>query len=87
MARLKYYLFCIKWLWKNREWKPTRQKFKALENDWRNFVAKELVHKNKSCIRCKYFCFSQGSMGYCNALWKYVDVTNVCNCRCFWKRR
>lgn len=30
-SKLGYYLFCIKWLWKNREWENTRQKFKAME--------------------------------------------------------
>lgn len=33
MKKIKYYLFCIKWLWKNREWKNTRQKFKAMNKD------------------------------------------------------
>lgn len=31
---IKYYLFCIRWLWKNREWRSSRQKFKAMERDW-----------------------------------------------------
>lgn len=31
---IKYYLFCIKWLWNNRKWANTRQKFKAMERDW-----------------------------------------------------
>lgn len=26
--------FCIKWLWKNRKWKNTRQKYKTMEKDW-----------------------------------------------------
>ena len=30
MKKIKYYIFCIKWLWKNREWENTRQKFKAM---------------------------------------------------------
>ena len=34
-SKLRYYLFCIKWLWKNREWENTRQKFKAMEKAWR----------------------------------------------------
>lgn len=34
MGRLKYYIFCIKWLWKHREWQNTRQKFKAMEKAW-----------------------------------------------------
>ena len=29
---IKYYLFCIKWLWTNRAWANTRQKFKAMQN-------------------------------------------------------
>lgn len=34
-SKLKYYLFCIKWLWKNRNWDNTRQKFKAMEKAYR----------------------------------------------------
>lgn len=30
-SKLGYYLFCIRWLWKNRDWENTRQKFKAME--------------------------------------------------------
>ncbi len=33
-SKLRYYLFCIKWLWKNRTWDNTRQKFKAMEKAW-----------------------------------------------------
>ena len=32
---IKYYIFCVKWLWKNRHWENTRQKWKAMERDWR----------------------------------------------------
>lgn len=28
---IKYYLFCIKWLYQNRNWENSRQKFKAME--------------------------------------------------------
>lgn len=31
---IKYYLFCIRWLYKNRDWYNTRQKFKAMQKDW-----------------------------------------------------
>ena len=31
---IKYYIFCIKWLWDNRKWENTRQKFRAMERDW-----------------------------------------------------
>jgi len=33
MKQIKYYLFCIRWLWKNRDWKNTRQKFKRMDKD------------------------------------------------------
>ena len=32
---IKYYLFCIKWLWQNRNWQNSRQKFKAMEKAWK----------------------------------------------------
>ena len=35
--KIKYYLFCIRWLWRNREWEGTRQKVKAMEKEWRNY--------------------------------------------------
>lgn len=31
---VKYSWFCIKWRWKHRNWKNTRQKFKAMEKEW-----------------------------------------------------
>ena len=31
---MKYILFCIRWLWKNRTWTGTRQKYKAMDRDW-----------------------------------------------------
>ncbi len=39
-SKIKYYLFCIKWLWKNREWENTRQKFKAMEKVYQKAVIK-----------------------------------------------
>ncbi len=35
MKKLRYYIFRIRWLWKNRKWEPTRQKYKAMEREWR----------------------------------------------------
>ena len=32
---IKYYIFCIKWLWRNRHWENSRQKWKAMERDWK----------------------------------------------------
>lgn len=32
---VRYFLFCVKWMWKNRHWENTRQKFKAMDNAWR----------------------------------------------------
>lgn len=32
-SKIKYYIFCIRWFWKNRHWKNNRQKFKALERE------------------------------------------------------
>ncbi len=30
MRKLKYYFFCLKWLYRNRTWGDSRQKFNAL---------------------------------------------------------
>lgn len=35
MDKIRFYIFCIRWLWKNRTWAETRQKYKALARDWR----------------------------------------------------
>lgn len=33
MKRLKYYIFVIRWLWRNRKWKDTQQKYKAMNKE------------------------------------------------------
>lgn len=33
--KLKYYFFCIRWLYRNREWGDSRQKYKAMNREWR----------------------------------------------------
>ena len=38
MIKIRYYLFCIKWLYNHRNRLNTRQKFKAMENDWIEFL-------------------------------------------------
>lgn len=35
MEKIRFYLFCIRWLWKNRTWAETRQKYRALARAWR----------------------------------------------------
>ncbi len=35
MKKIKYYIFCIRWLYKNRTWDNTRQKFKAMEKEYK----------------------------------------------------
>jgi hypothetical protein len=35
---IKYYLFCIRWLYKNRNWDNTRQKFKAMQRDYESYI-------------------------------------------------
>ena len=35
IKKLRYRFFCIKWLWKNRDWKDTRQKFKAMNREFK----------------------------------------------------
>lgn len=41
----RYYWFCIKWLWKNRTWENTRQKFKAMEKDYKDYNIKKQGRK------------------------------------------
>ena len=41
MNRIKYYIWAVRWLWKNREWETTRQKWKRMEKEWRKEVRNE----------------------------------------------
>lgn len=34
-SKIRYYLFCIRWLWHNRDWENTRQKFKAMDRAYK----------------------------------------------------
>jgi hypothetical protein len=36
-SKLKYYIFSIRWLWKNRKWDNTRQKFKRMSEDYERY--------------------------------------------------
>ena len=36
---IRFYLFRIHWLWKHRTWRDVRQKFKAMERDWKKYEA------------------------------------------------
>lgn len=38
MSALFYYWFCIRWLWKNRDWADTRQKYKAMNRDYSKWL-------------------------------------------------
>lgn len=41
---IKYYFFCLKWVWKNREWNNGRQKWKMMDRDYRRYlIAKKLT--------------------------------------------
>ena len=35
MNTIKYYWFCIGWLWNHKDWDNSRQKFKAMDKEWR----------------------------------------------------
>lgn len=35
---IRYYLYALRWLWRNQTWADTRQKFKALERDWKKHI-------------------------------------------------
>ena len=37
---MKYNFFVIRWLWHNRKWENTRQKWKALDRDWEEYRTK-----------------------------------------------
>jgi hypothetical protein len=37
MEKLKYYIFCIRWLYKNKNWGNSRQKFKVMDKDFQKW--------------------------------------------------
>lgn len=37
MTKLRFYLFAARWLWRNRTWDNTRQKYKALDRAWSRY--------------------------------------------------
>lgn len=36
-AKIRYYIAAIRWLWENRIWKNTRQKWKAFDRAMRKY--------------------------------------------------
>ena len=36
-SKIKYYIFAMRWLWKNRKWDDTRQKFKRMSEDYKQY--------------------------------------------------
>lgn len=41
---IKYYIFCLKWIWQNKEWENNRQKWKAMDRDYRRYlIAKKMA--------------------------------------------
>lgn len=46
MESIRYYIFAIRWLWRNRTWGETRQKYKALNRDWKAHEIAREVKRN-----------------------------------------
>ena len=42
MKKIRFYIFCVRWLWRYRNWKETRQKYKKLAKDWRRYSGMKL---------------------------------------------
>lgn len=42
---MRYYWFCIRWLWKNRNWGNTRQKFKRMDKDYSDYLTDRVVRQ------------------------------------------
>ena len=45
MRAVFYYWFCIRWLWRNKDWADTRQKYKAMNRDWERHVKERRQRK------------------------------------------
>lgn len=37
ITKLRFLAFTVRWLWRNRTWKGTRQKYKALDRAWARY--------------------------------------------------
>jgi hypothetical protein len=37
LKMIRYYIFCIHWLWENRTWQNSRQKWKAMDRDYKKY--------------------------------------------------
>lgn len=46
LKKIKYYIFCICWLWKNKEWSETRQKYKAMNREYEKHLS-EVARRTK----------------------------------------
>ena len=44
MKKIVFYVFCIGWLWKNRDWQNTRQKFKAMQKAYERCMINGKIH-------------------------------------------
>lgn len=42
---ISYYWFVARWLWRNRDWADTRQKYKAMNRDWERHVKERRQRK------------------------------------------
>lgn len=42
---VRYYWFCLRWLWRHRYWENSRQKWKAMEKDWRHYREQAVLPK------------------------------------------
>lgn len=38
MRRLKGFIFTVRWFWKNRDWNYSRQKVKAFDRDYHQYI-------------------------------------------------
>ena len=46
MKRIHYYIFVARWLYRNRNWTDTRQKYKAMNKEWERKGARKNEKKN-----------------------------------------
>jgi hypothetical protein len=38
MGGVRYWWFCVRWLWRHRDWEDTRQKYKTMNREWREYI-------------------------------------------------
>lgn len=75
MKKIIFYMFCIGWLWKNREWQNTRQKFKAMQKAYERYYVMAKCEKSMTYKQFVQWCNERA----CDGRWGFITVIQCIN--------